>query len=150
MSTTVRSFPFEARPRLGLLALIAMLGFVLAACGGGGGGGGGGDGALILKVAVVNETTDDLAVTLDVGGVAEQEQTLETCKAEVYTFTLPDGEWVLALNGQTVIDSFELETNLVDRNLTAEVQANDDGTVTLTRVQPGSQVSKPAQAGICT
>jgi hypothetical protein len=150
MSTTVRSFPFEARPRLALLALIAMLGLVLAACGGGGNGGGGGGGALILTVAVVNETTDDLAVTLDVGGVAEQEQTLATCKAEVYTFTLPDGEWLLALNGQTVVDSLELETNLVDRNLTAEVQANDDGTVTLTRVQPGSTVQKPAQAGICT
>lgn len=150
MSTTVRSFPFEARPRLALLALIAMLGLVLAACGGGGGNGGGGDTAFILKVAVVNETTDDLAVTLDVGGVAEQEQTLATCKAEVFSFTLPDGEWILALNGQTAIDSLELETNLVDRNLTAEVQANDDGTVKLTRVQPGSTVQKPAQVSICT
>jgi hypothetical protein len=150
MSTTARPFPSEARPRLAWLALVAVLGVVLAACGGGGGGGGGGDGGLKLVVAVVNETTDDLTVSLDVGGEAGQVQTLATCKAEIYTFTLPDGEWVLALNGQTVIDSFELETNIVDRNLIAEVQANDDGTVTLTRVSPGSQVSKPAQAGICT
>jgi hypothetical protein len=149
MSTTARPFPFEARPRPVCLALVAVLGVVLAACGGGGGGGGGGTG-LKLAVAVVNETTDDLAITLDVGGVSEQAQTLATCKAEVYSFALPDGEWVLALNGQTVIDSFELETNLIDRNLIAEVQANDDGTVTLTRISAGSQVTKPAQLGICT
>jgi hypothetical protein len=49
-----------------------------------------------------------------------------------------------------VIDSFELEANLIDRNLIAEVQANDDGTVTLTRISAGSQVSRPAQLGICT
>ena len=150
MSTTERPFPSEARPRLVWLALVAVLGVVLAACGGGGGGGGGGDGALKLAVAVINETTDDLTVSLDVGGEAGQVQTLATCTGEVYTFSLPDGEWVLALNGETVIDSFELETNLVDRNLVAEVQANDDGTVTLTRVNAGSQVTRPTQAGICT
>jgi hypothetical protein len=149
MSTTARPSPFEARPRLGWLALVAVLGVVLAACGGNGGGGGGGGGALKLNVAVVNETTDDLTITLDVGGEPGQEQTLETCRAEVYGFTLPDGEWVLALNGQPVIDSFDLEANLIDRNLIAEVQANDDGTVTLTRISAGTQVTKPAQAGIC-
>jgi hypothetical protein len=149
MSTTARSFPSEARPRLAMLALVAVLGVVLVACGGGGGGGGDGSG-LKLAVAVINETTDDLAITLDVDGVSEQAQTLPTCKAEVYSFALPDGEWVLALNGQTVIDSFELEANLIDRNLIAEVQANDDGTVTLTRISAGSQVSRPAQLGICT
>jgi hypothetical protein len=149
MSTTARSFPSEARPRLVWVAVIAVLSVVLVACGGGGSGGGDGSG-LKLAVAVINETTDDLAITLDVDGVSEQAQTLPTCKAEVYSFALPDGEWVLALNGQTVIDSFELEANLIDRNLIAEVQANDDGTVTLTRISAGSQVSRPAQLGICT
>ena len=149
MSITARPFPFEARPRLIRLALVAALGVVLAACGGGGGGNGDVSG-LGLNVAVVNETTDDLAITLDVGGEPGQAQTLATCKAEVYAFDLPDGEWVLALNGQTAIDSFELEANLIDRNLIAEVQANDDGTVSLIRISAGTQVSKPAQLGICT
>lgn len=149
MSTTARPFHFEARPRPTRLALVAALGVVLAACGGGGGGGDGDGTGLELNVAVVNETTDDLAITLEVGGEPGQEQTLETCKAEVYAFTLPDGEWVLALNGQPVIDSFDLETNLIDRNLIAEVQANDDGTVTLTRISAGTQVTRPAQVGIC-
>lgn len=150
MSTHPRTFPFETRPRLAWLALVAVLGIVLAACGGGGGGGGGGDEGLKLAVAVINETADDLTVSLDVGGEPGESQTLATCRGDVYTFTLPDGEWVLALNGQTAIDSFDLEANLIDRNLIAEVQANDDGTVTLTRISAGTQVTRPAQAGICT
>jgi hypothetical protein len=149
MSTTARSFPSEARPRLVWVAVVALLSFVLVACGGGGGGGGGA-GALKLRVAVINETTEDLAISMDVDGAPGEPQMLATCKAEIYEFNIPDGDWVLALNGQTVIDSFELESNLLDRNLTAEVQANDDGTVTLTRIQAGSQVSRPAQLGICT
>jgi hypothetical protein len=149
MSTTARSFPSEARTRLVWLAVIAVLSVVLVACGGGGGGGGGG-GALRLRVAVVNETAEDLAISLDVDEAPGEPQVLETCKADIYEFDIPDGDWVLALNGQTVIDSFELEANLLDRNLTAEVQANEDGTVTLTRIQAGSQVSRPAQLGICT
>jgi hypothetical protein len=150
MSTTARRFPSEVRPGLVWLAVIAVLSVVLVACGGGGGGGGGAAGALKLRVAVINETTEDLAISMDVDGTPGEPQMLATCKAEVYEFDIPDGDWVLALNGQTVIDSFELEANLLDRNLTAEVQANDDGTVTLTRIQAGSQVSRPAQLGICT
>jgi hypothetical protein len=149
MSTTAHRFSSEARPHLVWLAVIAVVSVVLVACGGGGGGGGG-TGALKLRVAVVNETTEDLAISLDVDGQPGEPQMLPTCKAEIYEFDIPDGDWVLALNGQAVIDSFELEANLLDRNLTAEVQANDDGTVTLTRIQAGSQVSRPAQLGICT
>jgi hypothetical protein len=149
MSTTARPFVSEARPRLAWLALVVVLGVVLAACGGGGGGGGGG-GALKLRVAVVNETPDDLAVSFDVGGTPGEPAMLATCKAEVYTYDLPDEDWVLTLNGETVIDSFELEANLLDRNLTAEVRANEDGSVKLVRVQAGSNQSKPAQLGICT
>lgn len=154
MSTTERPFRSEARSRLRpsalAAALVAALVLVLAACGGGGGGGGGGDSALMLRVAVINETTDDLAISLDATEPGEP-QTLATCKGEVYAFELPEGEeWVLTLNGQTVIDSLDLEANLIDRNLTAEVQANEDGTVRLERIQAGSQVSRPAQLGICT
>jgi hypothetical protein len=129
--------------------LIAALVLALAACGGGGGGGGGG-GAVKLRVAVINETADDLAISLDAAEPGTPE-TLATCKGEVYAFDLPEGQpWVLTLNGQTVIDSVDLAVNLIDRNLTAEVQANEDGSVTLTRIQAGSQVSRPAQLGICT
>jgi hypothetical protein len=154
MSTTERPFRSEARSRLRpsalAAALVAALVVVLAACGGGGGGGGGGDSALKLRVAVINETSDDLAISLDATEPGEP-QTLATCRGEVYAFDLPEGEeWVLTLNGQTVIDSLDLEANLIDRNLTAEVQANEDGTVKLERIQAGSQVSRPAQLGICT
>jgi len=149
MSTTARPLVSEARPRLLSLALVSLLAVVLAACGGNGGGGGG-DGGVMLVVAVVNETPDDLPVSLDSGGTPGEPQILPTCKAEVYTFDLPDGEWVLSLGGQTVIDSFDLEANLVGRNLIAETQANEDGSVELIRISAGSQVTKPAQAGICT
>jgi hypothetical protein len=148
MSTTERPSGYAARSRLRPLGLVAALGLVLAACGGGGGGGG--ESALKLRVAVVNETIDDLAISLDAAEPGEP-QLLPTCKGDVYTFDLPDGEaWVLSLNGEAVIDSLDLETNLLDRNLTAEVQANEDGSVQLIRVNAGSQATRPTQLSICT
>jgi hypothetical protein len=150
MSTTERPIRSEARSRLIALMLVTALALLLLAACGGGGGGGNGATALKLRVAVINETTEDLAISLDATEPGEP-QMLETCKGEAYEFDLPDEDWVLTLNGQTVIDStVDLETNLLGRNLTAEVRANEDGTPTLTRIQAGSQVSRPAQLGICT
>ncbi|MGH2455711.1 MAG: hypothetical protein ACRDHD_05580 [Candidatus Limnocylindria bacterium] len=148
MSTTERPIPSGARPWLAPLALVVVLGLVLAACGGGGGGGNGAS-AFKLRVAVINETETDATVSLDTFEPGEA-TTLATCTAQVITYDLPEGEeWILVLNGQTVIDSLELTDLQIDRNLIAEVIANEDGSVEQLSLAPGALIGPPAQAGIC-
>ena len=129
MSMTERPIPSGARPRSGPLAMLVVLGLVLAACGGGGGGGDGSD-TFTLRVAVINETEGPIDVSLDVAGEPGEPQSLESCTADVLAFEFPAFEdWVLTVNGQTAIDSTTFADNLFDRNLIAEVWAREDGTV---------------------
>jgi hypothetical protein len=149
MSMSTRPIRSDARPTRAALALLLVLGLVLAACGGGGGGGGGNGTALKLRVAVVNETTGDIDVSLDAASGPGTPEALATCTAKVFTLDLPDEDWMLTVNGQTAIDSLNLEPIQEDKNLIAEVNANEDGTVTLESLQPGALMGVPAQAGIC-
>lgn len=138
-----------AAGRAAVVAATVTLALVLAACGGGdngGGGGGGGDTQYIIQVAIANETTEDATIEL----TDAEPQTLATCKGNVYTFNLPVTDWILSVNGQPVVDSLDLDPNYLDKNLVANLWLNEDGTVDVERVQPGSNIQKPAQPSICT
>ena len=110
------------RPRLGV-AVVA-LGLLIAACGGGSGGGG--DRAFLLRLAFTNESE------------------------ETATVQLPATEWVIAVNGETAIDSLEYQPNELDNDVAARLQLNEDGTFTLESFLPGSNINAPPALGICT
>lgn len=149
---TARPIPFPARPHRAGLALVAVLGLMLAACGGGGGGGGG-DGAasdFSLKVVVVNETTDTIDVSLDTPSEVGEPTSIDTCKAKLITYAIPLDDWTLMVNGQTAIDSVAMADNLFDKNLIAQFVLNDDGSLTEKLFSPGTDLNVPAAFGICT
>jgi hypothetical protein len=131
--------------------LVVAVALLLAACGGGGGGGNGdGPSAFKLRVVVINETEEDATIQLN-GLEPGEPNTLASCTAQVFTFDLPEGEdWTLVVNEQTAIDSLELTEVQIDRNLIAEVIANEDGTVEQLSLTAGGLIGAPAQAGICT
>jgi hypothetical protein len=121
---------------------------LLAACGGGGGGGGAA--AFKLRVAVTNEAPEAASVSLDVAGAPGEPQTVESCKGAALTFDLPEGEdWTLAVNGEPAIDSLQIDPNLIDKNLIAEVWIHADGTVEQKSINPGALIGPPAASGIC-
>ena len=130
-------------------AAVAALGLLVAACGGGNGGGNG-DRAFLLRLAFTNETAETATVQLNSGETQGEPQEVETCKARVLTFTMPETEWVVAVNGETAIDSLEYEPNVLDNDVAARLQLNDDGTLTLESLLPGSNVNAPPALGICT
>ena len=86
--TTARPIP-SARRRGHALAGMAFACalILLAACGGGGGGGG--EAAYKLRLATTNETAEPITVTVAVDEVPGEPQTLETCKATLFTFDIP-------------------------------------------------------------
>jgi hypothetical protein len=130
-----------------LLGAVASLALVLAACGGGDGGGGGGDATEYeIQVAIANETTEQMTIRLDDG----EPQTLETCTGNVFIFNLPATDWVVYVNDQPAIDSLDLDPNYLDKNLVANLWLHEDGTLEVERVQPGSNIQKPAKPSICT
>ena len=137
------------RRRLSPLVLFAALSLLLAACGGGGGGGNG-TGNVALKLAVVNKTDADLSVSLDTVEAGEP-TVVGSCKASLVTFPLPAEDWTVVMNGEVVLDSLELEPELVDPpvNLIGEIVANEDGTYEQKELRPGRVKATPAQLGIC-
>lgn len=153
MSMTARPYPSSARPRRRGMAAILLFGFVLAACGGGGGGGNGGDGnssGYILHVAITNEVrSGPVDASVDTDLEVGEATSIDSCSAAVLEFPIPIDDWRLVVNGQTAIDSTQMDANLIDRNLIAEVIANDDGTVTQKSLAIGGGIGAPAQAGIC-
>jgi hypothetical protein len=130
-------------------AAVVALGLVIAACGGGSGGGGG-DREFVLRLAFTNESADTATVQLNSGETQGEPQEVETCKARVLTFTMPFSEWVIAVNGETAIDSLEYQPNELDNDVAARLQLNEDGTLTLESFLPGSNVNAPPALGICT
>lgn len=129
------------------LGAVTALALVLAACGGGDGGGGGGDTTdYQIQVAIANETTEQMTIRLDDG----ETQTLETCTGNVFFFNLPATDWVVYVNDQPAVDSLDLDPNYLDKNLVANLWLNEDGTLDVERVQPGSNIAKPAKPSICT
>jgi hypothetical protein len=134
------------RPRLGV-AVVA-LGLLIAACGGGNGGGG--DRAFLLRLAFTNESEETATVQLNSGETQGEPQEVESCKARVLTFTMPTTEWVIAVNGETAIDSLEYQPNELDQDVAARLQLNEDGTFTLESFLPGSNINAPPALGICT
>lgn len=129
------------------VAAVALLGLVMTACGGGGGGGGNGEGGYTLRVAFANETDAPAELSLNDG----EPQTVESCKGGVYLFTMPDTDWVLAVNGETAIDSIEQNPLHFDNNdATARLWLHEDGSVELENFAPGSNISAPAALSICT
>ena len=153
MSMTARPYPSSARPRRSVVAAILLLGIVLAACGGGGGGGGGGDGntsGYILRVAITNDVrSGPVDASLDTDLETGEVTSIESCSAAVLELPIPLDDWRLMVNGQTAIDSTQMDPNLIDRNLISQVTANDDGTVTQKSLAIGGGIGAPAQAGIC-
>jgi hypothetical protein len=153
MSMTARPYPSNARPRRSVMAAIVLLAIVLAACGGGGGGGGNGDGnssGYMLRVAVTNEVrSGPVDASLDTDLEPGEATSIDSCSAKVLELAIPLDDWRLVVNGQTAIDSTQMDPNLIDRNLIAEVVANDDGTVTQKSLAIGGGIGAPAQAGIC-
>jgi hypothetical protein len=123
---------------------------LLVACGGGGGGGGGAS-AFKLRMSTVNETADAATVTFDVAGEPGEPQTLESCRATLYTFDLPEGEdWAMTINGNIAVDSVQLDPNLLDANLIGEITVNEDGTIEITEeIVRGALITPPAASGIC-
>ena len=149
--TTARPIP-SARRRGHALAGMAFACAIilLAACGGGGGGGG--EAAFKLRLAVTNETTEPLTVTVAVDGEPGEPQTVDTCKAALLTFDIPadPGTWTVSLNDEVAIDSTQLDPNLIDKNLIGSVRMNEDGSIEYPEeVQPGALISAPAASGIC-
>jgi hypothetical protein len=153
MSMTARPYPSSARPRRSVMAAMVLLAIVLAACGGGGGGGGNGDGngsGYMLRVAVTNEVrSGPVDASLDTDLEPGEATSIDSCSAKVLELAIPLDDWRLVVNGQTAIDSTQMDPNLIDRNLIAEVVANDDGTVTQKSLAIGGGIGAPAQAGIC-
>lgn len=145
MFNEARAIGVRRRPGLAPMAAVIVLGLALAACGGDNGGDGGGP-ALMLRVAVANETDSEATMQINDG----EAQTLESCKGSVFTFELPDSDWVLNVNGQPAIDSLELESRLIGRNLTAQVWINEDGTLETRHLTAGSNIQAPAALSICT
>jgi hypothetical protein len=150
--TTARPIPSARRRGHALSGIAVACAIILLAACGGGGGGGGGEAALKLRLSAVNETPETATFTLDVDGEPGEAQTLDTCKGTVFTFDLPfdPATWAVTVNGDVVIDSTQLDANLIDKNLIAELIIKEDGTVELTEeVQPGALIGAPAQSGIC-
>jgi hypothetical protein len=148
MSMSTYPIRSAARPRWALVALVVALGLVLAACGadgGDGGNGGNGGSGYKLKAAIINETSADVEASLN-GGTPV---TVPTCDAVVETFDLPDADWTLTVGGVTALESVNLESNLLGRNLTAEVQLNADSTVTINNISAGAFIQTPSKTGIC-
>lgn len=130
-----------------LMIPIVTVSLMLAACGGGGGGGGGG-GDIALKLAVVNETAADLTVSLNTAEAGEP-TVVATCKAILFTVPLPAEDWTVVMNEQVVIDSLELEPDLVDVDLIGEIVAKEDGTFDQKELRAGRVKQRPASLGIC-
>jgi hypothetical protein len=63
---------------------------------------------------------------------------------------MPATEWVIAVNGETAIDSLEYQPNELDQDVAARLQLNEDGTFTLESFLPGSNINAPPALGICT
>ena len=126
----------------------AALGLLLAACGGGSGGGG--DRTFILRLAFTNESEETASVQLNSGETQGEAQEVESCKARVLTFPMPDTDWVIAVNGETAIDSLAYQPNELDNDIAARLQLNEDGTFTLESFLPGSNINAPPALGICT
>ncbi len=127
------------------VAMIALLGLVMAACGGGGGGGGG-DATYTLRVAFANETDAEAALALNDG----EAQVVETCKGRVLTWPMPVEGWILTVNGETAIDSLEYQPNELDNDVAARLWLHEDGSIELESFLPGSNISAPAALSICT
>jgi len=149
--TTARPIP-SARRRGHALAGMAFACalILLAACGGGGGGGG--EAAYKLRLATTNETAEPITVTVAVDEVPGEPQTLETCKATLFTFDIPadPGTWTVSVNDEVAIDSTQLDPNLIDKNLIGSLRVNEDGSIELPEeIQPGALISPPAASGIC-
>ena len=136
------------RPAAPAMVVAAALGLVLAACGGGGGGGNGnGDGSgFTLRVSIANETADVATLQLDDG----EPQTVESCKGGVFSFEMPFTDWILTVNGETVIDSLEYQPNELDNDVAARLWLNEDGSTEVQSFLPGSNISAPATISICT
>ena len=153
MSMTARPYPSRARPRRREMVAILLFGFVLAACGGGGVGGNGGGGntsGYMLRVAIINEVrSGPVDASLDTDLEVGEATSIDSCSAKVLELPIPLDDWRLMVNGQTAIDSTQMDANLIDRNLIAEIVANDDGTVTEKSLAIGGGIGAPAQAGIC-
>ena len=137
-----------SRHRTTTLAVVAILGLVLAACGGGGGGGNGDESGFVLTIAIVNETEGDLSVSLDSIEPGEP-VVVASCTARVETFDIPIDDWQLTYNGEPVVDSLEMDPNLLDRNLIARIDAKPDGTFNHHTLAVGRNIGAPAAAGLC-
>ena len=135
-------------PTAVMFTAAAALALVLAACGGGdnGGGGGGGGTGYVIQVAIANEKTEQMSIQLD----ESEAKTLETCTGAVFTFDLPATDWVLTVNGESAVDSLDLDPSYLDKNLVANLWLHDDGTLEVERVVPGSNIQAPAKPSICT
>ena len=137
-----------SRRRTTTLAVVAIFGLVLAACGGGGGGGNGDESGFVLTIAIVNETEGDLSVSLDSIEPGEP-VVVASCTARVQTFDIPIDDWQVTYNGESVIDSLEMDPNLLDRNLIARIDAKPDGTFNQHTLAVGRNIGAPAAAGLC-
>lgn len=130
-----------------VVAAVATLGLLIAACGGGNGGNGGnGESGFTLRVAFANETAEAATLALDDG----EPQTVESCKGGVFMFEMPATDWVLTVNGETAIDSLEYQPNELDNDVAAKLWLHEDGTVELQSFLPGSNIQAPAGISICT
>ena len=150
--TTARPIPSARRRGHALAGVAFACALILLAACGGGGGGGNGDAAFKLRLATVNETAAAISVTFDVDGEPGEPQSLDTCKATLFTFDLPadPSTWAVTIDGETAVDSTQLDPNLIEKNLIGEVTVNEDGTIELTEdIQPGALISPPAASGIC-
>ena len=149
--TTARPIP-SARRRGHALAGMAFACAIilLAACGGGGGGGG--EAAFKLRLATTNETAEPITVTLAVDEVPGEPQTLETCKATLFTFDIPADPGPGPCRSTTRSRSTPPSSipNLIDKNLIGSLRVNEDGSIEFTEeIQPGALISPPAASGIC-
>ena len=150
--TTARPIPSARRRGHALAGMAFACALLLLAACGGGGGGGGGEAAFKLRLAGVNETEAPINVTLDVDGTPGEPQSLDSCKGILFTFDIPadPGTWTVSVDDNIVIDSTQLDPNLIDKNLIGEITALPDGTVEITEdIQPGALISPPAASGIC-
>jgi hypothetical protein len=130
----------RTRPALAVVALSLLL----AACGGGENGGG--DGAYALKVSFGNQTDAPAELVFNDG----EPITVESCRGGVYTFEMPETDWVLTVNGETAIDSLNQDPMDLDNNAIARLWLREDGTIDLQAFEPGSNVTPPATLSICT
>ncbi len=131
----------------GATALTLLLSVVLAACGGGGGGDGDRVG-VTLNILVVNRQRDAQAnASLSDGRTGDEP--VEACKSRNYQFTEVVEPFQVLVNDEVVIDSAELESNLIGRNLAAFINVQQDGTVELNEVRAGRPFTGPPALGIC-